>query len=126
MKKGMVRISIVVALVIFSCVACAKSAADLPAKQAAEDQMSSSEKTESSGEIKSGEIITSEEPASAWTQQSASGTNSGVTVISKSENVYTDAQKQQTLKELTGEIDKLIESINNLEEAQDSELTFDQ
>jgi len=41
--------------------------------------------------------------------------------ITKSDNIYTDAQKLETLNELTGEIDKLIERINNLEDAQDSD-----
>lgn len=117
MKKGMIPISIVVAFVLFSCVACANSPADLPAKQAAEEQVSGSQT--------SGESGSSDKTASAGSQQSASGTDSGVTVISKSDNVYTDAQKQQNLNELTEEIDKLIESINSLDEAQDSELTFD-
>jgi len=75
------------------------------------------------GSQASGESNISDQSGSGGSQ-SASGTNTGVTVISKSDNVYTDAQKQQTLNELTGEIDKLIESINSLDEAQNSELTF--
>ncbi|RJE49178.1 MULTISPECIES: hypothetical protein [unclassified Dehalobacter] len=115
MKKKIIWVSIAAVLLIFSCVACAKSSSGLPAKQAADSQAANSGQTGTSKEIN---------PSS--TKQSLDGTNSGVSVISKSDNVYTDAQKQQTLNELSGEIDKLIESINNLDEAQDSELTFDQ
>ncbi|XCH79126.1 MAG: hypothetical protein WHF31_00150 [Candidatus Dehalobacter alkaniphilus] len=116
MKKSMIALSMVIALVIFSCTACAQSSSDLPAKQTAESQGVNSDKTGT----------TASQTTSAATEQSAGGTDSGVTVITKSDNVYTDAQKQQTLNELTGEIDKLIESINNLDEAQDSQLTFDE
>ncbi|OCZ49851.1 hypothetical protein [Dehalobacter sp. TeCB1] len=116
MKKSMIGLSMAIALVIFGCAACAQSSSDLPVKQTAEGQVVNSDKTG----------ITASQTTSDATEQYVGGTNSGVTILTKSDNVYTDAQKQQTLKELSGEIDKLIESINNLDEAQDSQLTFDE
>ena len=106
MKKRITLFSVILALTLFGCIACAKTTNVPLEKEPTEDPMKSSD-TMSASE---GEKL---------------GNETNVNVITKSDNVYTDEQKLETLNELTGEIDKLIESINNLEDAQDSELIFD-
>jgi len=105
MKKRITLVSVILALTLFGCIACAKTSIVPLEKETIEDQMKSSDTMSPSEGEKSNET--------------------NVNVITKSDNIYTDAQKLGTLNELTGEIDKLIESINNLEDAQDSELIFD-
>lgn len=138
MRKSMLGLSMAIALVIFSCTSCTSNSPAWPAKQEVEGQTVDSGKAETTGGTNSPEAgaangaskgsssQTTSQTTPAASEQSVGAANSGVTVISKSDNVYTDAQKQQTLTELQGEIDKLIESINNLDEAQDSQLTFDE
>lgn len=140
MKKSIAIISVIVVLMMFSSSGCAKNTADIPAKSA--DALNSGNKA--SGEIQSGqnnpennpEEVKPEEPQPQSTngseeetnteaQQAQNTANSGVTVISKSDNVYSDAQKQQTLKDLTSEIESLIDSIESLDDVQDSELNFE-
>ena len=106
MKKRIILFSLILMLTLLGCIACVKTTHVPLEKEAIEDQMKSSD-TMSPNE---GEKI---------------GNKVNVNVITKSDNIYTDAQKLETLNELTGEIDKLIDSINNLEDAQDSDLIFD-
>jgi len=142
MKKSIAWISIIAVLVMFSSLGCAKNTADISTKPTDKGTKAAGEiqsGQNSSGEVKLGdnpEGVKSEEtqPGSTnssvkttntETQQSQNTENSGVTVISKSDNVYSDAQKQQTLEDLTSEIDKLIDSIESLDDVQDSELSFE-
>ena len=112
MKKRIALFSVILALSLFGCVACSENTI---VPLSAKDQMKSSEA------MKANTIEGSASPAEG--EQPGDETN--VNIITKSDNIYTDAQKLETLNELTGEIEKLIESINNLEDAQDSELIFE-
>lgn len=93
--------------------------------KSADNQVNGSESTKSADENKSKEIYISEDSTPpAVNEQPRKETNVGISIITKSDNIYTDTQKMETLNQLTGEIDKLIESLNNLDGVPDSELTF--
>ena len=114
MKKRIALFSVILALSLFGYVIYTKGTTVPLSKETAEDQLKSTETMKPLGEG-------STSPAEG--EQPANQTN--VNIITKSDNIYTDAQKQEILNQLTEEIDKLIQSINNLEDAQDSELIFD-
>lgn len=114
MKKRIALFSVILALSILGYVAYTKSTTVPLSKETAQDQMESTETMKLLGEG-------SASPAGG--EQPANQTN--VNIITKSDNIYTDAQKQEILNQLTEEIDQLIQGINNLEDAQDSELIFD-
>lgn len=99
--------------------------ADNQMNKSADNQVNGSESTKSADENKSKEIYISEDSTPpAVNEQPRKETNVGISIITKSDNIYTDTQKMETLNQLTGEIDKLIESLNNLDGVPDSELTF--
>ncbi|ODA40905.1 hypothetical protein [Desulfosporosinus sp. BG] len=152
MKRWITLPSVILALVLFGCVACAKTTALPLSKVVSEDQSKISEREKATGDSLAEDINHSEDsrplavveqqanemnessaiiPKSnnintdTPKQQTLNESNGGITIITKSDNVYTDAQKIQTLNELTGEIDKLIESLKSLEDVQYLELTFD-
>jgi len=69
--------------------------------------------------------------SSPGNSESGSGSDSGgvshggTSIIVKSDNAITDADKLEVLGELETEIDALVTSLNNLEDAPDTELTYE-
>ena len=57
--------------------------------------------------------------------EQTSSLDSGITVISKSDNAVVDADKQKVISDLNNEIDDLINNVNALDDIQDSDLTFE-
>ena len=54
----------------------------------------------------------------------ASSSNSGAAVIVKSDNIVTDADKQEVLNQLQNEVDSMVDSLNNMDDVSDSDLKF--
>lgn len=64
-------------------------------------------------------------PANSGDIPESDGSGTSASIIVQSDNAVTDAEKLAVLNELQSEIDNLIDSLNNLEDASDSELTFE-
>ncbi|AET67919.1 hypothetical protein Desor_2328 [Desulfosporosinus orientis DSM 765] len=138
MKRWLALITTVFGLCLLGSLACAKSI-DIPPSEVivdsqpngldnnlAPDKVNRTKTLSPPGDIKFPESNTTEESTSQAVGESLRNEPNGdITIITKSNNAYTDAQKLETLEELTGEIDKLIESLKNLEDVPDSELSFE-
>ncbi len=79
------------------------------------------QETSSNGQVNAGTTDTALQTVE--TEQSGASTEAA-SVIVKSDNIVTNAEKQQVLTELNGEIDDLLESLNQLDEVDESELEF--
>ncbi|EGW39058.1 hypothetical protein [Desulfosporosinus sp. OT] len=113
MKKWIFLISVTLALSIFGSVACAKNTTIPVSKVISEDQRKSAETKKASGEILTEQTNTSEGSTTpAVGELQANETDEGISIITKSDNVNSNAPNQETINETDGGITIIMKSDN--------------
>lgn len=122
MKKFRSAALIMIILNVLVLTACVKDEKSLSQEEIQSDTVIEQTTSESEGD-KVDDSNANEE--SVENGQSVNETaDNGASIVAKSNNTISDSEKKKILDELNTEIDSLIKNVNELEDAQDSDLTY--
>ncbi len=123
MKRNILVVSLVLMVGLLSLTACG---ANNEASKTSNDSIGLSTDAALTETVDTSADVSSEQQTN--TQQAndqLSSNGNGATILAQSNNAITDTEKQKILTELNTKIDSLINSINALDDVQESDLTFE-